>query len=206
MKSKATERNAVVETVEQLAQLAPQLTLMSQGRAVLHTTGKGLEDALANIFGPETIESMAEVSGDYGGIRICGFAGLPRCYRRTRDRQLFSVNQRPVKNTSLGWALDHAYAGLLPPKTYPVAVIDLSLEPGAIDVNVHPTKAEIRFGNESLIRRSITQSAKRCSSRGYLSEPEARHGQILCRQGQPASIPRQEERISKIIQGIRQMQ
>lgn len=210
MKSRATERNAVVETVERLALAWHHIsfTLMSQGRAVLHTTGKGLEDALANIFGPETIESMAEVSGDYGGIRICGFAGLPRCYRRTRDRQLFSVNQRPVKNTSLGWALDHAYVGLLPPKTYPVAVIDLSLEPGAIDVNVHPTKAEIRFGNESLIRRSITQSVKDALSRaGYLSEPEARHGQPLGRQGQPASMftPRRENQ-QDIIQGIRQMQ
>jgi DNA mismatch repair protein MutL len=205
LKSQGTERNAVIETVERLALAWPNIsfTLMSQGRAVLHTTGKGLEDALANIFGTETIQSMVEVSSDHGGIRISGFAGLPRVYRRIRDRQLFAVNRRPVKNTCLGWALDHAYAGLLPPKTYPVAVLELTVEPGALDVNVHPTKAEIKFGNEVEIRRRITQSVKQALSQaGYLNDPGTGPG----RYSHPEFSSPKRESPQDVIQSIWQMQ
>lgn len=209
MKSRATERNAAIDTVERLALAWHDISfaLTSDGRMVLHTTGKGLRDALANIFGPDTLESMVKVWGDYSGIKISGFAGLPRLYRRSRDRQLFSVNRRPVKNTCLGWALDSAYAGLLPPKTYPVAVLDLTLEPGSIDVNVHPTKAEIKFGNESLIRRMITQRVREALSQaGYVSDPPV-ISQGVVRLGGPSGVsaPRREDPRG-IIEDIRQMQ
>jgi len=209
MKSRATERNAAIDTVERLALAWHDISfaLTSDGRMVLHTTGKGLRDALANIFGPDTLESMVKVWGDYSGIKISGFAGLPRLYRRSRDRQLFSVNRRPVKNTCLGWALDSAYAGLLPPKTYPVAVLDLTLEPGSIDVNVHPTKAEIKFGNEALIRRMITQRVREALSQaGYVSDPPV-ISQGVVRLGGPSGVsaPRREDPRG-IIEDIRQMQ
>ncbi|HHY12658.1 MAG TPA: DNA mismatch repair endonuclease MutL [Firmicutes bacterium] len=174
MKSRGTERNAVIETVERLSLAWPNIsfTLTSQGRVALHTSGNGLKDALANIFGPETADSMVEISSKHEGLEIAGFAGLPRVYRRSRDRQLFSVNQRPIKNPALGWALDHAYAGLLPPKSYAVAFIEITLEPGRIDINVHPTKSEIRFGNEAEVKRAVTQSVRDALARaGYLSKP-----------------------------------
>jgi len=210
LKSQATERNAVIDTVERLALAWHNIsfTLTSQRRVVLHTTGNGLQDALANIFGPETVQSMVEVSNDFGGIKISGFAGLPRLYRRSRDRQVFSVNRRPVKNTSLGWALDHAYAGLLPPKTYPVAVLELTLKPDSVDVNVHPTKAEIKFGNETEIRRRISQSVRQALSRaGYLSEPGASPpgtGASLHRSADV--LPTKTEAPKEIIQTIQKMQ
>ena len=75
---------------------------------------------MANIFGPDTLGVNGEGMGDYSGIKISGFAGLPGLYRRSRDRQLFSVNRRPVKNTCLGWALDSAYAGLYLPRPTPL--------------------------------------------------------------------------------------
>lgn len=173
VKSTSRERNAVIETVEHLALAWPHIsfTLSSQGRVVLHTSGNGLEDALANIFGPKAVESMIKVAGEDEDTGITGFVGLPRLCRRRRDRQLFSVNRRPVRNPVLGWALDSAYAGLIPPKTYAVAFLEISVEPGQIDVNVHPTKAEIKFRNENKIRQFVTDSVKYAlAGAGYLSE------------------------------------
>ena len=100
MKSESRERNVVIETVERLALAWPFIgfTLSSQGKIVFHTPGNGLKNAVANIFGPETVESVAKVSHEYDkGLKIEGFIGMPRLYRRTRDRQIFSVNRRPEK-------------------------------------------------------------------------------------------------------------
>lgn len=174
MKSESRERNVVIETVERLALAWPFIgfTLSSQGKIVFHTPGNGLENALANIFGPETVESVARVSHEYDkGLKIEGFIGMPRLYRRTRDRQIFSVNRRPVRNPMLGWALDSAYEGLLPPKTYPVAVLEITIDPEQVDVNVHPTKAEIKFRNEKEIRKVVTESVRQALSQaGYLGD------------------------------------
>ncbi len=174
MKSESRERNVVIETVERLALAWPFIgfTLSSQGKIVFHTPGNGLKNAVANIFGPETVESVAKVSHEYDkGLKIEGFIGMPRLYRRTRDRQIFSVNRRPVRNPMLGWALDSAYEGLLPPKTYPVAVLEITIDPEQVDVNVHPTKAEIKFRNEKEIRKVVTESVRQALSQaGYLGD------------------------------------
>ncbi len=174
MKSETRERNVVIETVERLALAWPFIgfTLSSQGKIVFHTPGNGLENALSNIFGPETVESVVKVSHEYDkGLKIEGFAGMPRLYRRTRERQIFSVNRRPVRNPMLGWALDAAYEGLLPPKTYPAAILEITIDPEQIDVNAHPAKAEIKFRNEKEIRKILTESVKQALSQaGYFAD------------------------------------
>jgi DNA mismatch repair protein MutL len=175
MKSKSRERDAVIETVERLALAWPSIgfTLRSHGKVVFHTPGNGLENALTNIFGPETAQSLLEVSCEYEqGVRIQGYIGMPRIYRRTRDRQIFSVNRRPVRNSLLGWAIDSAYSGLLPPRTYPVVILEITIAPEQIDVNVHPAKTEIKFRNERQLRQVVADSARQALlGAGYLSGP-----------------------------------
>ncbi|HHY17961.1 MAG TPA: DNA mismatch repair endonuclease MutL [Firmicutes bacterium] len=175
MKSKSRERDAVIETVERLALAWPSIgfTLRSHGKVVFHTPGNGLENALTNIFGPETAHSLLEVSCEYEqGVRIQGYIGMPRIYRRTRDRQIFSVNRRPVRNSLLGWAIDSAYSGLLPPRTYPVVILEITIAPEQIDVNVHPAKTEIKFRNERQLRQVVADSARQALlGAGYLSGP-----------------------------------
>lgn len=182
MKTKSRERDAIIEAVERLALAWPSIsfTLTINGRIVFHTTGNGLRNAITDIFGPEMVESSIEVYRRYPGeIVVQGFAGKPSNYRSRRDRQIFSVNQRPIKNPILGWALDSAYAGLLPPKGYPVGIIDISIPPDQIDVNVHPTKAEIKFKNDREIRHMVTESVRESLiEAGYLlenAEPRSFH-------------------------------
>ncbi len=176
MKSVATERNAVIDIVEKFAIAWPNIsfTLTSQNRLVFHTSGSDLRNALINIFGPEIVQTSVEVTGKQDDIQISGFVGLPRIYRRSRDRQLFFVNQRPVKNVCLGWALDRAFSGFLPPKSYPVAFLEITVNPSDVDVNVHPTKAEIKFKNENTVRRIVTHSVKNALRHaGYMSTSES---------------------------------
>ena len=118
MKSKSRERDASIEVVERLALAWPHIsfTLNSQNKTIFHTSGTGARNALTDIFGPNMTDSVIEIHGydNEKGVTIEGFIGTPANYRASRDRQLFSVNQRPVRNSMLGWAVDAAYLGLLP--------------------------------------------------------------------------------------------
>ncbi len=173
MKSKSRERDASIEVVERLALAWPYIsfTLNSQNKTILHTSGTGARNALTDIFGPNMTNSVIKIHGhdNEKGVTIEGFIGTPANYRASRDRQFFSVNQRPVRNSMLGWAVDAAYLGLLPPKSYPTCVLNIKIPPDQIDVNVHPTKAEVKFKDEREIRRLVTETVRRyLSEAGYL--------------------------------------
>lgn len=175
VRSRTRERQAIIEMVERLAFSYPdkQFVLLSSGKTILRTSGQGLRNAIADVYGPEAASSVTEVefessSSAHGAIGVSGFAGMPSLYRNRRDRQIFSVNSRPVRNAMLGWALDDAFSGLLPPRTYPVAVMDIRIPPCEIDVNVHPTKAEIRFRNERSVRSALTGAVRVALSKAGL--------------------------------------
>jgi DNA mismatch repair protein MutL len=161
VKSRSRERQAIIDVVQNLA-LAwadKSFEVRSAGKTIMRTSGQGLRNAVADIFGPETLKSMVPVSFVSGGqepLEIRGMAGLPGLYRRSRDRQVFAVNARVVRNSLLGWALDEAYRGLLPPKSYPVAFLCITMGGHLVDVNVHPTKAEVRFKNDGEVRHSVS--------------------------------------------------
>lgn len=176
MKSKSRERDASIEVVERLALAWPHIsfTLNSQNKTIFHTSGTGARNALTDIFGPNMTDSVIEIHGydNEKGVTIEGFIGTTANYRASRDRQLFSVNQRPVRNSMLGWAVDAAYLGLLPPKSYPTCILNINIPPDQIDVNVHPTKAEVKFKDEREIRRLVTETVRRSlSEAGYLFDP-----------------------------------
>ncbi len=160
IKTKSRERKALIEAVERLALAWPgrRFELASGGKTILRTGGLGQKNTVAEIFGPGTQNSMVPVEFETSPpaqIKVTGMVGLPALNRRQRDRQMFSVNARPIRVPWLPWVLDESYRGLLPPKTYPVAVLNLVIPPEDLDINVHPTKAEVRFKNENEIKRGI---------------------------------------------------
>ncbi|MBE3520340.1 MAG: DNA mismatch repair endonuclease MutL [Firmicutes bacterium] len=160
MKSKARELELISETVTRLALAWPDIafTLFSGKRRILETDGRGLWSALANLFGPETAGELIPVQHSSGGIEIYGFLGLPRLSRRDRSCEFFSVGKRPVRSPLFFWTLDQAYSGLLREGEHPFAVVDISLPPGSVDVNVHPQKTEVRFKDETLVRTSLLEA------------------------------------------------
>lgn len=178
VRSRSSEKQAIVDTVMRLSLAWPHVAfvLRTGGKTVLSTSGQGLKNAVMDVFGPEVASSFSEVSWSDGDLSIEGFTCRPSGYRRQRDRQMFSVNGRPVKDPVLSRALDNAYAGLLPPRAYPAAVLDITLPPGSVDVNVHPTKSQVKFKDEQAVRRAVRRAVAGALSEGALTVSDGHHG------------------------------
>ena len=158
MRGAASESSQIAHLLCQYALCYPeiQFTLESDGRVAFRAPGTGrLEDAIAAVYGLEAWRQMAQVMpggpelGDEGApILVSGCVGQPSLSHANRGHISLFVNRRWVQNRALVFAVVEAYQGLLPPGRQPVAVLNLSLPPGDVDVNVHPAKAEVRFARE----------------------------------------------------------
>jgi DNA mismatch repair protein MutL len=138
---------------------------------------------LAEIFGGELAGEVVDFSyrgGEDGELRIQGFLGPPERARASAQQQMHFVNGRPVVVVRLIQALRQAYGDLLAPGQHPWAILFLELPPGWVDVNVHPTKREVRFRDEDLVFREVLQAVRaavrafRPDLRGFVSPPESR--------------------------------
>lgn len=109
-------------------------------------------------------------------VRLFGFIGSPGISRATRDDQRFFVNRRPIESKAINYALLEGYHTALMKGRYPVCVLFLDIDPAAVDVNIHPTKREIKFRNERLVRRFVTETIR--TSLLSLNEPSDRKSEI----------------------------
>ncbi|HLB28292.1 MAG TPA: DNA mismatch repair endonuclease MutL, partial [Dehalococcoidales bacterium] len=163
LKSNTTENGHIANVVSQYALAYPEVkfTLTSEGRTVLRTPGSSrLIDALSEIYGLEIAREMLELGkGDndwQGGpasqaVKVSGMVSGPGVSRANRDYLSFFVNRRWINSKLLAWAVEEAYHGLLMTGRHPVAVINISLPSSEVDVNIHPTKTEVKFQNERLV-------------------------------------------------------
>jgi DNA mismatch repair protein MutL len=103
------------------------------------------------IWGSRHAEQLLEARGERGGMSVYVLLGLPEHARSTREGQVFLVNGRWVQSPALSQALRHAYGNLLPPGRFPSAVLWLTVPPDRLDVNVHPTKREVRFADDDSV-------------------------------------------------------
>ena len=158
LKRPRTEASHIVEAVTRLALSHPGVSfnLTRDQRPVFTTTGRGeLADVIATIFGREIWEELLTLKIEDEAVDISGYIGRPSLTRSNRTLQYFIVNNRYVKNPTLLGGLESGYHGLLMTNRYPVAFLNFRLDPGEIDVNVHPTKLEVRFSREGDIRRAL---------------------------------------------------
>jgi DNA mismatch repair protein MutL len=148
LRTTATEVGHVCESVTRLALSHPalHLVLRHNGKLVYEVPATaGLFDRLGLFFGAEVANSLYQLEAGQGATRLHGYVADPACERGTAKLQYLFVNGRWVRDRSLGHALQEAYRGLLMTGRYAVAFLFLDLPPEAVDVNVHPTKAEVRF-------------------------------------------------------------
>lgn len=156
LKSDAAEAARVSEMIGQLALAYPHVgfTLSHNGNETLRVEGTGdAFNSLVCVQGREVARQMlpliAPVEAETSNIRVTGFAGRPQLTRANRNGQIFYVNGRVIKNRALQHAVSAAYEGLLHGHgRFPLAVLFIQLPPNAVDVNVHPTKSEVRFARE----------------------------------------------------------
>ncbi|MCL6429631.1 MAG: DNA mismatch repair endonuclease MutL [Anaerolineae bacterium] len=129
-----------------LAYAHVRFLLVHNGREVLRSSGTGDPlNALAEVMGPDVARAMTPLPASGGPVGISGYVGAPSLHRGTRDALFFYVNGRWVQDRTLAYAVEEAYRSLLPGGRHPVAVVHLRVDPADVDVNIHPTKREVRF-------------------------------------------------------------
>ncbi|MBX3081091.1 MAG: DNA mismatch repair endonuclease MutL [Anaerolineae bacterium] len=170
MKADSTERRHIDTIVTRYAMAYPQVrfTLAQDGRVTFSTSGNGdLADVLVEALGIETMRDMIEVTPldphrpDLPPIRVYGYSGLPQLSRNTRSHIILFVNGRHIQDNGLGYAVSQAYHTLMPADRYPVAVLMIELAPEDVDVNVHPTKAEVRFRAPDAVFSAVQRAVRR---------------------------------------------
>ena len=160
LRSAASETNAIAAFVSHyaLAYSEVRFTLTMDGRQAVQTPGSGdPRDAFAAVYGTETAAAMLEVRSKETAIDILvdGLAGPPHISRAGRQYVSLFVNRRWIQNRRLAFAVEEAYKGLLMTGRHPIAVLHLRVPPEEVDVNVHPTKAEVRFRDEGAAFRAL---------------------------------------------------
>jgi DNA mismatch repair protein MutL len=163
LKSSITERRRILETILSFALILPEVEIhyIDDGRHVLDfLPARSWRERVAAVLGASVMRHMVDVDAQSGPLRIQGFVSLPSHTRGNRFSQFIYVNQRAVRERTLVHALQDAYRNVIPYKRYPVAVLSLTMPPGEVDVNVHPSKLEVRVQNERAVFAAVRQAIK----------------------------------------------
>jgi len=158
LKSVPTENSHIANAVSQYALAFPEVsfTLSVDGKPTLRTTGRGqLIDSIIDVYGAEIASKMLAAE-----TRVTGMVGSPELGRSGRGYLSFFINRRWVTSRLLAWAVEEAYHGLLMVGKHPVAIINISLPPPEVDVNIHPAKSEVKFQNEREVFRAVQKAVR----------------------------------------------
>ncbi len=153
LKSNTVEMRYIIDEFQRVAIAHPDIhfSLHHNSSEVFHLPPTKLRQRLVGIFGPNSNKKLVPVDEQTDIIHLHGFVGKPEFAKKTRGEQFFYVNNRFIKSAYLNHAIMGAYEELLPKDTYPLYVIFLEVDPASIDINVHPTKQEIKFEDERLV-------------------------------------------------------
>lgn len=164
LKRDLTERQQIDGLVTRYALAYPHVRfhLYHDGRPTLQTSGKGdRREVLANLYGVDVARQMLEVDYQDGRLSVTGFISPVALTRSNRRELTFFVNGRWVQDASLSAALLQAYHTLLMVGRFPIAALFITLPPDAVDVNVHPAKAEVRFRDQDGVFSGVSRAARR---------------------------------------------
>jgi DNA mismatch repair protein MutL len=168
LRSDATEYARIADAVTRYALAFPHLglRLLHNGRETFdRPAGQDLSAAVLAIYGRQVLEALVPVEFSQPDFAVTGLISSPELTRSTRQAEHFFVNRRPIQSRILLRALEQVYRGALPSGRFPIAVLLLDMDPQAVDVNVHPAKAEVRFARESEVYRSVLQAAREALER-----------------------------------------
>ena len=161
LKTPVTEANAVTSVVEQLALSHPGISFkyMVNSQVKLHTSGnRNLKELVYNIYGRDIARELIEIHSESPLMSIDGFIGKPVISRGNRNFENYYVNGRYVRSKLLARAIEDGYQTSMMQHKYPFTLFYVQMDGEAVDVNVHPTKMEVRFSDQELIYRQIYQT------------------------------------------------
>ena len=163
LKKDITESMAVSAMVEKIALSKPHIAfkLIIDGNVKLETFGDGkLKNVIYSIFGKDFASKLIETSIEIDGIKVSGYVGRPDNVRANRNYQNFFINGRYVKTKTAMAAIEQAYTSYIASEKFPCCVLFIEINPGAVDVNVHPAKLEVKFSNEKPVFEAIYYSVR----------------------------------------------
>ncbi|MEO2074805.1 MAG: DNA mismatch repair endonuclease MutL [Bacillus sp. (in: firmicutes)] len=163
MKTIHTELGNITDVVNRLALSHPEVAfrLIHNDRKLLQTTGNGdVRQVLASIYGLAIAKQLVPVSGTSLDYKITGFASMPEVTRASRNYISTMINGRFIKNYPLAKAIQEGYHTLLPIGRYPIVLLNIEMDPLLVDVNVHPSKMEVRMSKEAELNELVTAMIK----------------------------------------------
>lgn len=171
VKSIQTELSNVGDIINRLAMSHPQIAfrLVHDGNKMLSTTGNGdIKQAIAGIYGVETAKKMMKIEQEDLDFKISGYVSLPELTRASRNYLSIIINGRYIRNYLLNKAIVEGYGSKLMVGRFPLAVIKIDMDPLLVDVNVHPTKQEVRLSKEQELMTLIASAIQEALSEQQL--------------------------------------
>lgn len=164
LKSSATEIGHIGEIVSKYTMAFPNISFkfISDGKLLIFSSGTGkLIDAIIAVYGADLVKELVEIDFPFAKGTISGFVGRPTLTRIDRNYETFYVNKRYIRSPLLSRALEEAYRNLIPNNRYPVGIVFIEIDPCQVDVNVHPTKREVKFVNNQMVMDAIRSAVER---------------------------------------------
>ena len=201
LKSDNVEFRHILEEFQRVALTRPDIafTLTHNGRDIhVLKKAKSLKFRVTDLLGAQLVGEVMDIEADTSLVRVHGFVGRPESAKKTLGNQFFFVNGRYFRSPYLHKAVMKAYEALIPEGTTPSYFIYLDVDPGSIDVNIHPTKTEIKFEEDSVIFQTLYACVREATARGGaggdidFDNPEAREMPVIgprWSEYRPVSIP-----------------
>jgi len=163
LKGNSIEMRHIIDEFQRVALAYQQIffTLHHDGQEVFHLPTATLKQRIVHLFGNNYNQKLVPVQEDTSIIKLEGFVGKPEFARKTRGEQFFFVNNRFIRDNYLNHAVTSAFQELLQDDSFPLYVLFISIDPAKIDINVHPTKTEIKYQDEKAIYAIIRSAVKR---------------------------------------------
>lgn len=163
LKSNTVELRHIIDEFQRIVLAHPKIafSLHHNGLELFHLNSGNIRQRIVSVFGNNYNEKLVPIEENTNIINIFGFVGKPDSAKKTRGEQFFFVNNRFIRNTYLNHAVLTPYDELLPKGSYPLYVLFIDIDPKRIDINVHPTKQEIKFDDDRLVYTFIHAAIKR---------------------------------------------
>ncbi|MDB5253678.1 MAG: mutL [Flaviaesturariibacter sp.] len=162
LKSNASELKHIIDEFIRVAMAFPEIffSLSSNGQEIFHLEAGSLKQRIVQLLGNSCQTKLVAVREETDYLNISGFVGKPETAKRTRGDQYFFVNNRFIRSPYLNHAVMNAYQDMIGPDTFPLYVLFIDLDPVQVDVNVHPTKQEIKFEDEKIVYAFVQAAIK----------------------------------------------
>ncbi|NOX48714.1 MAG: DNA mismatch repair endonuclease MutL [Chlorobi bacterium] len=162
LKSNTTEIRHIIEEFQRVALVYPgiKFSLFIDNKQLFSLEASGLKQRIASLFSSSYNNRLIPVEQESNHVTITGFIGKPEFAKKTRGEQYFFVNGRFIRHPYLNHAVNGAFEELLPKDAYPTYFIYFELDPGEIDINIHPTKTEVNFENNQMVYAFLASAVK----------------------------------------------